>query len=99
MLGEFDRQSLRLVHRQELRYADGDEGCFFRVLELFVDLFNLGLHAIHCVEQLLLQLFGVHLLASLSAHHSLHRRHHATEALFELDEFLYAFIKDARKVQ
>lgn len=99
LLSELDCQPLRLIHGQELRYADGHESGLLWVLELPVDLFDFGLHTVHCVEQLLLQLFGVHLLAALSAHHSLHRRHHATEALFELDEFLYAFVKDARKVQ
>ena len=54
LLGELDRQAFRLVHRQELRYADGDERGLLWVLELLVDLFDLGLHAVHSVEQFLL---------------------------------------------
>ena len=90
---------LRLIHGQELGYADGHKCGFLWVLELLVDLFDFGLHAVHCVEQLLLQLFRVNLLTALSTHHPLHRCQHATEALFQLDELLNAFIKDTWEVQ
>ena len=54
LLGQFDGQSLRLVHAQELGDAHRDKSSLRCVLELLVHFFDLGFHSVDSVEQLLL---------------------------------------------
>lgn len=84
LLGELDSQPLRLIHAQELRNAHGHESRALGVLELLVDFLDLGLHAIQCLEDFLLDLLWVHLLATTLSHDLCE---HATELLFQLYEF------------
>ena len=59
LLGQLNSKSFRLVHREELGDANGNEGCLFGIFELLVDFLNLCLHAIDSIEHALLHFFGV----------------------------------------
>ena len=54
LLGQLNGQSLCLVHAQELGDAHCDKSSLRCVFELLVHFFNLSLHSIYSVEQLLL---------------------------------------------
>ncbi len=56
-LSEFNGKALSLVKGEELRDADGNEGCLFRVLELVVHLDNLLLHDVKVIKKFLLHVF------------------------------------------
>ena len=46
VLGELNRQSFCLVHREELGDADGDKRCLICIFELLVNILNLCLHGV-----------------------------------------------------
>jgi hypothetical protein len=99
LFGQFNRESLGLVHAQELRDADSNEGGTLWVLELTVDLLCLLLHAIHCLEELFMDSVWVHTWLSLSLHHAVHGSEHASELLLELDKLHDGLFEDVWEVQ
>ena len=98
VLGKLDGQSFCLVHREELWDANSYKGCFGRVLELLIDILNLGLHGIDTIKHALLHLLRVLLFATL-IHHILHLAKHASELVLELDELDEALLEDVREVE
>ena len=46
VLGELNRQSFCLVHREELGDADGDKRCLVSIFELLIYILNLSLHGV-----------------------------------------------------
>ena len=100
LLGQLDRQSLRLVHREELGDADCNKRRLVSILELLVHLLNLCLHSVNAVEETLLHIFGV--LASLRAirvHHCLHLLEHATELVLQLNQLDETFFENVGEVE
>ena len=81
LLGEFNRQSFCFIHTQELRDANSNEGGLVCILELFIDLFNLGFHSIYAIEKSLLHILRI---CSLLGHHCLHLTHHSSKLVFKL---------------
>ena len=81
LFGEFNRQSFCFIHTQELRDANGNECCLVSILELFIDLLNLGLHSIDAIEKSLLHVLRI---SSLLGHHCLHLTHHTSKLVFKL---------------
>ena len=96
LLGKLYGQPLGLIHREELRDANSDEGGGVWVPKLLVDLLSLLLHSIECLEQLLVHCLWV---GSLSLHHSVHGAQHASELLLQLDELYDSLFQDVWEVE
>ena len=99
LLGQLDSQSFSLVHGEELGDANGDKGCFGRVLELLVDILDLGLHGIDSIKHALLKLLLIYLLTILLVHHVLHLTEHASELVLELNELNEALLQNVWEVE
>ena len=81
LLGEFNRQSFRFIHTQELWDTNSNECGLVCILELFIDLLDLGLHSIDTIEKSLLHILRI---CSLLSHHCLHLTHHSSKLVFKL---------------
>ena len=83
LLGKLNRQTLRLVHAEELWDADCHECSLAGILELLVHILNLCLHVIDTIEESLLDILST---LALLVHHSLHLSEHTSKLIFELDQ-------------
>ena len=101
LLGQLDSQSFSLVHGEELGDANGDKGCFGRVLELLVNILNFGLHGIYSIKHTLLLLFWrkLRLTVSCWVHHALHLAEHPSEFVLELNEFDEALLENVWEIE
>ena len=84
LLGQFDGESLCLVHAQELRDAHCDKSSLSFIFKLLVHLFDLSLHSVDSIEQLLLDVVSV---GSFLLHHGLHLGESSSKFVFEFDQF------------
>jgi len=98
LFSKFNCESLGLVHTQEFRDAYCHKGRLFRILELRINLLNFGLHSIHGIEQLLVNLLRI-LLLTLATHHAIHPTDHATKFLLKFNKLQNTLLQNLWEVQ
>lgn len=88
LFGEFDGQTLSLIHGEEFGNANCHECCLVSVLELLRDFLDAVLHLFHTFEKGLLHVLTV----AAATHHSAHRVKHASKFLIQFEELMETLV-------